>query len=300
MAAGARGHVVYSDDLGASWRQAKVPVSADLTALHFADARQGWAVGHEGVVLHTADGGATWSIQLDGRRANELMVASAQKLVAGATDPSVFEAVKTEAERAAAEGPSRPFLDVWFANAREGYVVGAYNLIFHTVDGGKRWEPWIERTQNERFYHLYGIRGSSDGVYIVGELGLALRLDPATGRFVAMSTPYEGSYFGLLARPGLVLAYGLRGTAYRSLDGGATWEAAQTGTTSSITAGQALADGRLLLSTQAGDVLVSHDDGASFHRMTVKAPMSYAGLAASSDVLVLSGLRGVRVEQLAR
>ena len=60
----------------------------------------------------------------------------------------------------------------------EGYVVGAYNLIFHTTDGGKTWEPWVERTQNERFYHLYGIRGSSDGVYMVGELGLALRLDP--------------------------------------------------------------------------------------------------------------------------
>ena len=60
VAAGARGHIVYSDDRGASWQQAKVPVSADLTALHFVDARQGWAVGHEGVVLHTADGGASW------------------------------------------------------------------------------------------------------------------------------------------------------------------------------------------------------------------------------------------------
>ena len=94
------------------------------------------------------------------------------------TDPALLEALKAEAERAAAEGPSRPFLDVWFANAREGFVVGAYNLIFHTSDGGSTWEPWFDRTQNERFYHLYGIRGSSDGVYAVGELGLALRLDP--------------------------------------------------------------------------------------------------------------------------
>ena len=52
VVAGARGHILYSDDLGATWRQAKVPVSADLTALHFANAREGWAVGHEGVVLH--------------------------------------------------------------------------------------------------------------------------------------------------------------------------------------------------------------------------------------------------------
>ena len=32
VAAGARGHVIYSDDAGRSWQQARVPVSADLTA----------------------------------------------------------------------------------------------------------------------------------------------------------------------------------------------------------------------------------------------------------------------------
>ena len=59
VAAGSRGHIVYSDDEGKSWTQADVPVSSDLLALHLPSARQGWAVGHEGVVLHTSDGGAT-------------------------------------------------------------------------------------------------------------------------------------------------------------------------------------------------------------------------------------------------
>ena len=107
VAAGARGHIVYSDDRGASWQQAKVPVSADLTALHFANARQGWAVGHEGVVLHTADGGATWQVQLDGRRANALVLEHVRNLPAD-TDATLRDALKAEAERAAAEGPSRP------------------------------------------------------------------------------------------------------------------------------------------------------------------------------------------------
>lgn len=297
VAAGARGHIVYSDDGGTSWQQARVPVSADLTALFFVDAMRGWAVGHEGVVLHTADGGVSWDLQLDGRRANALVLEHVNSLPAD-TDPVLLETLKSEAGRAVADGPSLPFLDVWFADAQEGFVVGAYNLIFHTRDGGKTWEPWVERTQNERFYHLYGIRGSEDGVYITGELGLMLRLDADAGRFLALSTPYEGSWFGLLAKPGLVLAYGLRGTAFRSFDGGQTWEAATTGITTSITAGQVLADGRLLLCSQAGDVLVSDDDGASFQRLALKAPMSYAGLAAAGDTLLLSGPRGVRVERL--
>ena len=267
VAAGARGHIVLSDDGGATWRQARVPVSADLTALHFADAREGWAVGHEGVVLHTGDGGASWELQLDGRRANALALAKARELAAA--DPVAHERLLAEAERAYEEGPSRPFLDVWFADAREGWAVGAYNLVFHTADG----------------------------VYAAGELGLALKLDPASGRFVALATGYDGSWFGVLTRPGLALAYGLRGTAHRSLDGGATWTPVATGVTASLTSGQVLADGRLLLCSQAGDVLVGDADATAFRRVPLATPTSCAGIAAAGDALVVSGPRGVRVER---
>jgi photosystem II stability/assembly factor-like uncharacterized protein len=235
-------------------------------------------------------------LQLDGRRANALVLALVRSLPAD-TDPARLEALKAEAARAATEGPSRPFLDVWFANSQEGFVVGAYNLIFHTRDGGSTWEPWFDRTQNERFYHLYGIRGSSDGVYAVGELGLALRLDVASGRFVAMTTPYEGSWFGLLSKPGLLLAYGMRGTAWRSRDGGQVWEASDTGVSASITAGQVLPDGRLLLCSQAGDLLLSDDEGAHFRRLALKQAASCTGVAAAGDAIVLTGPRGVRVEK---
>ena len=75
VAVGQRGHVVVSSDGGATWKQAQVPVSSDLVAVYFVDAKQGWAVGHDGVILHTADGGEYWELQLDGRKANDLLVA---------------------------------------------------------------------------------------------------------------------------------------------------------------------------------------------------------------------------------
>src|SRR5262245_7305089 len=56
-AGGERGIVVSSADHGASWQQSALPLSSTLTGVHFATAQQGWAVGHDGVILHSADGG---------------------------------------------------------------------------------------------------------------------------------------------------------------------------------------------------------------------------------------------------
>ena len=56
VAVGARGHILYSDDEGKSWKQAKVPVSSDLTAVNFSTPQQGWAVGHDGVIVRWTEG----------------------------------------------------------------------------------------------------------------------------------------------------------------------------------------------------------------------------------------------------
>jgi photosystem II stability/assembly factor-like uncharacterized protein len=72
LAAGERGIILYSDNGGQSWRQAKTPTSASLTAMRFANDKLGWAIGHMGIVLHTADGGETWVKQLDGVAAARL------------------------------------------------------------------------------------------------------------------------------------------------------------------------------------------------------------------------------------
>jgi len=64
VAVGDHGVVMLSDVGGRSHRQARsVPIDVTLSAVSFVDERKGWAVGHRGVVLHTTDGGETWSIQ---------------------------------------------------------------------------------------------------------------------------------------------------------------------------------------------------------------------------------------------
>lgn len=101
VAVGDRGHILYSDDQGATWTQARVPTRQLLTSVFFVDDKHGWAVGHDAQILASEDGGTTWTKQ--------------------------FEDLKRES----------PLLDVWFQDASSGFAVGAYGALMATTDGGK-------------------------------------------------------------------------------------------------------------------------------------------------------------------
>ncbi|MGE8190045.1 WD40/YVTN/BNR-like repeat-containing protein [Pseudomonas sp. NPDC086278] len=295
VAVGQGGHILYSDDAGQHWQQASVPVSSDLVAVHFPTPRQGWAVGHDGVVLHSNDAGQTWTRQLDGRQVGPIMLDYYQQQLASQPADEALQARVSEAQRMVEEGADKPFLDVWFESDQVGYIVGAFNLIFRTDDGGRHWTPLLDRTDNPSALNLYALRPVGDDVFIVGEQGLVLKLDRASGRFNATPTPYNGSFFGITGKPGATLVFGLRGNVFRSTDSGVNWSKVELGLPLSITASSVTADGRIVLVSQAGHVLVSSDDGASFRMQpnTALAPVAAAQVATAGS-LVLAGTRGLR------
>jgi photosystem II stability/assembly factor-like uncharacterized protein len=297
VAVGQRGHILISDDNGRQWQQASVPVSVDLTAVHFASAQRGWAVGHDGVILNTVDGGRSWTRQLHGRQVAALIVEHYGKRAAeGSLE---LKAVLNEAQRMLAEGPDLPFLDVWFDDERNGYAIGAFNLLFTTGDGGATWLPASDRVDNPKGHHLYAMRGHGSELYIAGELGLLLRLDRASKRFTAVPTPYKGTWFGLVVKPDLVIAHGLRGNAWRSRDGGKTWQQVRTPVQTGLTGSALVGKGLIAVVSQDGHVLVSADDGGSFESVPNLKPMPLFGIAgAGNGSLALVGARGVRIEAI--
>jgi photosystem II stability/assembly factor-like uncharacterized protein len=300
VAVGQRGHVVYSTDEGANWKQASVPVSSDLTAVFFIDDKQGWAVGHDGVILHTSDGGETWALQLSGRAANDLLIAAMERRVAAQPASEDAKKLLAEAQRYKEQGPDKPFLDVWFADAQNGYVVGAYNLIFRTADGGKTWESWFDRTDNPKFFNLYAIRPAAGGLFIAGEGGLVLKLDSAAQRFRALTIPYNGSFFGVVDAAPSVVVFGLRGTVYRSDDGGSTWAKVDAGLPASIVGATRTGEGTTLFADVGGRVVSSADGGRTFAKVVLAQPMPLAGIAdAGGGKVALVGPRGVAVSTLA-
>lgn len=297
IAVGQRGHIVYSDDAGKTWVQANVPVSSDLVAIAFPTPEKGWAVGHGGVVLATEDGGKSWNKQLDGRAVGKLLVSHYDGHDGAGMSAEMLAQMRADARRFADEGPDKPFLDVWFENETTGYVVGLFNLILKTGDGGKSWQPWFDRTENPKAFHFYAVRPVGNDLYLAGEQGMVLKLDRAVQRFKALNVSYNGTFFGITGKPGAVIAYGLRGNVFRSGDEGKTWQKIDTGVLAGLTASTVTADGRILLASQTGQVLASADDGRSFVRLKLELQVPAAALLETADrSLALAGPRGIHVQ----
>ena len=192
VAVGERGHILLSDD-GETWKQsANVPLRSTLTAVS-AIGNKVWAVGHDGVILHSADAGDSWQIQ---RR-----------------DP--WQPADGNAEHELRQGV--PLLDVLFSDADNGIAIGAYSLLLSTSDGGKTWNGSRIVVSGEAGTATIPnsdeikIEGEDSDTFSADELKIGQESDP---------------HLNAIARTGsgAFVIVGERGAVFRSRDGGATWE----------------------------------------------------------------------------
>lgn len=281
---GERGLVLLSDDAGKHWRQAQVPVSVTLTAVQFVSPEQGWATGHFGTVLHTGDGGETWQVQLDGVRAADLTLAEVQARAAqAAPDDLPMLRELRNAQLLVQDGPDKPFMDLHFFDERHGIVIGAYNLILSTDDGGQSWRSIAGAVNNPGARHLYALSQVAGSLYIVGEEGRIYRSDDRGESFFRLEAPYDGSLFTVAGAGDTVVVAGLRGNAYRSADRGLSWRAIALPVPVSVNASLVTAEGELLLANQAGMVLSSQDNGHSVQLLVDKPLPPLTGLLRLND-----------------
>ena len=271
-AVGHRGHILLSDD-GENWIQAEVPVRSTLLDIHFPTPELGWAVGHEGVILHSTDGGKTWSKQYDGLRYGEEGLAYYSRLAQETPENEDFPFLVGEMEFAISQGADKPLFKVLFHNENFGHALGAYGMILRTEDGGKNWEHVLHNTENDSFYHVFDFAALPGGsrFFMSGEAGLFMIGDiDAASAVLIENVPWEGSFFTSAATAeGAVVLGGLRGRMFRTEDEGASWEEVQKPPTSSIVASTVLDDGRLVFAGIAGELLVSSDGGRSFNFLPI-------------------------------
>jgi photosystem II stability/assembly factor-like uncharacterized protein len=295
--------VLLSDNKGQTWRQAKsVPTQNLLTGVCFSDERHGIAVGHDEIILTTADGGETWT------------------------------------RKHYAPEAQQPLLDV-LCNGQDAIAVGAYSAYFSSSDSGTTWSerkfsaeapeknPKADRSSPARQpqtsggalpgapqasnqgtaasgddiaedFHLNRIvAASGTRLFIAAEAGHLYRSDDAGTTWLELPSPYEGSFFGVLPLNGdSLLAYGLRGHLFRSDDAGMTWRPIETHTEAMLNDAVRLTGGGVAVVGLSGAVLTSSDDGEHFTlaQQSDRKALS-AVLADGATDLVTAGEAGVKL-----
>lgn len=224
VAVGVRGIILRSAN-GKDWKQVQAPADSPLTSVGFAPGTgDGWAVGHDGTILHTSDGGKTWKLQR-----------------------WVW-------------GKQQTFLDVLPLSRQRVLAVGSYGLMLESKDGGQSWKRVQVVPKNAlNQANLNNILRLGNGdLFIAAEFGQVYRSTDNGDHWTQIKTPYQGTLFGILNPTGQTLvAFGLRGHVFRSDDEGKHWRQIDTPTEKSLYCGTLMGNGRIALGGQNGTVLVS-------------------------------------------
>ncbi len=237
--AGVRGHIAWSDDGGNTWSQAKVPTIQDISAIDFVTNELGWAVGQDGNIFNTTDGGKTWQMQLDGLAFNIVRARTKVLSIGEQLGPLQEELAQARADLKAAEEAGEEdledyeiaiedlefelddlsfyardarnvykkenapwsLLDVWFRDTNKGFAVGAFNAILTTDDGGKNWRDISDGIDNPDGFHLNSVVGYGSTVFVVGEAGIMYRSDDEGESWEPLESPDYGSFFSIYVEP---------------------------------------------------------------------------------------------------
>ena len=262
VAVGARGHVLLSDDHGVTWRQARlVPTQTTLTAVRFLDDHEGWAVGHDAVILHTVDGGETWQMQY----------------------------VDTEL--------GTPLLTVLFLDTKHGFAMGGLGLTLETTNGGRTWTerglgPGVVSELN-----LNKIVRSGRVLYVASEFGIVYRSEDAGKRFEPVQSPSAATFLDALALPdGTVVFSGTGGEIWRGAAGLRSWARVLSGTDGVVNALALTLDGRLAAVGRGGFVAFGERDAGRLDPMPLPSPlptgMAFSAQRAPDYAAAAAGPRG--------
>ena len=252
---GELGNMLYSTDQGQHWERALVSPNrqALINQISFApDGLQGMAVGHEGWILRTTDGGVSWKeLAFEEKNGEPLM--SVARLPSGA----------------------------WIA-------VGAFGKALRSDDEGAHWAP-LTLPESVQDKHMNRIVSSADGQrwLIVGERGLVLHSGDAGQSWSLIDPFYNGSLYNVLAMPhGGWLAYGMRGNIFHTEGDLGPWSRSDIPVQASFYGHAVTSDGKIILVGQGSVMATSSDGGRHFTLSRAK------GRTSLTDLLLLPSGQG--------
>ncbi len=215
--------------------------------IHFADANNGWAVGQTNEIVHTSNGGDTWTAQSTPIFVNlwAVFAVDAQHAwAAGSGGGAVLlhtnDGGDTWVQQDA--GGTSTWEGIFFLDENNGWIVGgkpfdftaARRVIKHTTDGGATWETQYSVSNEAPLNAVYFVDANHG--WAVGDGSGILHTSDGGATWIEQTSGtidyFEGVFFTDTLNG---WAVGRDGVLVHTTNGGATWDIQNLGSDNSLT-----------------------------------------------------------------
>ena len=193
---GSGGAIKKSTDGGQTWDGPDTLLNTMLNDIAFWNADSGIAVGNDGIILRTVDGGTNW-IQINSTTTSDLK---------GITlDSAGLKAI----------------------------IVGRNGTILSTIDNGRSWTQITSPTTNSLY--CVDMNGAWTIGYAAGYQGVMLKTTNSGQTWTQITSPsYSSSLYSINLVSSYGLMGGLNGNMFNTTNSGETWEQMNTNITNTI------------------------------------------------------------------
>ena len=275
-----------------TWVSQYSNTTASLFGVHFANTTQGWAVGFNGTVTTTTDGGITWSAQNSTTTKPLSNIHFTNTTQGWAVGDSGTVIATTNGGTTWSSQPSNTtnlLFDVYFVNANNGWAVGADGIIINTTNAGADWSV-LDSNNNSTFYATHFINANHG--WIVGNNGtvIAITTTPTTDDVTVFTVQDSGVSVNLIdvhfVDTNNGWAVGNNGTVIATNNGGTTWSILDNDITTHLSNvhfvdtnnGWAVgASGTVIATTDGGTTWNIQSTSANEHLYAIHFPVSTHG-----------------------
>jgi len=287
---GTDGLVLYGTFVAThTWEQQTSSTNINLKDVTFVDANHGWAVGDYKTIIHTADGGKSWSTQLgEGNRFSNLSdVAFANATHGMATGSGTNTGYHTTDGGTTWQGKYMGYADsvhdIFFLDENHGWAVGVPGTIIHTTDAGNSWNFQNNNAPTSiRAESLYGVSFvDANNGWAVGSNGVIIhttnggatweRQHSGKGEYLLDVTFTDANNGWTVGRNGVII---------HTSNGGETWTSQISNVTYNLyTVSFADAKNGIILGENTTTILVTSDGGVTWIKQIISPTFNPSGVA---------------------
>jgi len=299
--------IFFSQTIFPQWYQQTSGVGSELNSVFFIDELTGWAVGDDGVIVNTTDGGNNWSEQVSGTTnyfTSVFFTSGSDGWAVGGnfspnlgmvhhtTDGGTTWPIQTDTLH-------NQLNSVFFISPTTGWAVGeGGNQILKTTDGGLN---WVLQTAESAYYRGIFFVNENTGWAVGGNpsntFSTILKTTDGGTNWIAQTaatTNYLRAVFFISETTGWVT--GNLGVIFNTTDGGTNWEPQNSDTTNGLysihfidnnTGWMVGSSGLILYTTNSGSNWTTQNSGTNSHFSSIFFTDANNGWAVGSQGTIL-------------